>query len=247
MRKYDANVPSDWKSGVVEELMWWWLWIQKKREEGTLKGWANLRDAAFPFEKYVHNFDANTALTCLNIGCGPRSNMGERSAHQKLHITHMDPLAEAYNAIMDFLDAPGGGDVQFGAVEIIDQLDVGTFNFISAKNCLDHAYDVPDGLRKLIGLLDTQGVVILEHYENEAEAQNYLGFHKWNIEIVDEMVRIWSQNTSEIFNHKEFGLELEYTKTMTTKGSGVKHPTISIAFTKNLEVGQQTADVRDVA
>lgn len=234
MENYDVSLPEDWKEGVVEELMWWWLWINKKRSEGTLEAWGTLRSNPFPFESYVGKFKAEQKLRCLNIGCGPRPNMGEKTSHADLEIINMDPLASAYNSMMSFLNAPGGGDVVFGAVEIVDQLDLGKFNFIAAKNCLDHAYAVPEGLRKLISILGDSGVILLEHYENEAEAQGYDGFHKWNIEIVDDHMRIWSQNSSEIFPHKDYGLELNYKRKMSVKGTGVEHPMITISLSKGM-------------
>ncbi len=140
----------------------------------------------------------------------------------------------AYNRLMGFLDAPGGGDVVFGAVEILDQLEIGKFHFIAAKNCLDHAYDVPNGLRQMIGVLEDRGVIALEHYENEAEAQNYLGFHKWNIEIKDGRIHIWSQDQSELFDHEAHGLTLSYETSTATKVGGQSHPMLHIRLARGL-------------
>lgn len=228
----DAQTGEDWAAGVVEEIQWWWTRINLLRRDGRLDGWARLRDQPFPFEADLARFPGDEALRCLNIGCGPRPDMGERSA-RAVGVVNMDPLARAYNKLMDFLDAPGGGDVVFGAVEMLDRLDVGQFHFIAAKNCLDHAYDVPEGLRQMVGSLAPRGVIRLGHYENEAEAQNYLGFHKWNIEIREGRIHVWSRTRSELFDHAALGLSLEVERRVVTKGNGAPHPFLDIRLLRD--------------
>ncbi len=232
---FDKSVDEIWKAGVVEEIQWWWSWTLKLKHEGKLENWANFKANKFPYEQYVDQFDKNHTLRILNIGCGPRSTMGEKSAHPKLEFTHMDPLSSAYNKLMILLNAPGTGDIVFGAVEVLDQLDLQKFNIISAKNCLDHAYDVPKGILKIINQMDDKGLIELEHYENEGEAQNYLGMHKWNIEIKEYKIHIWNQHEDFFLDHQKFGLDLNFSRTMVKKGSGKPHPKISIWLTRELE------------
>lgn len=220
--RFDPGVGEEWKAGVVEEIQWWWTWINTLRRQGKLPTWAHIRQRPFPYEADVLTFPEGTKLRCLNIGCGPRSDLGEISARE-IEFVHMDPLARAYNKLMGFLDAPGGGDVVFGAVEFLDKLDVGQFEVISAKNCLDHAYDVPKGLRQMIDRLAPRGIISLAHYENEAEAQNYLGFHKWNIELKDGKIHMWSKDRSEVFDHEAEGFRLRVTRDQMQKTNGLEH------------------------
>lgn len=233
MERHGAGAGADWRAGVVEEIQWWWTWINVLRRQGQIGSWANLRARPFPFEAEVAAFAPDEPLRCLNIGCGPRSDMGEASS-RAIEVVSMDPLARAYNKLMTFLDAPGGGDVVFGAVEILDRLEVGQFQFIAAKNCLDHAYDVPEGLRQMIGRLAPRGVIRLGHYENEAEAQNYLGFHKWNIQIREGRIHAWSRTRSELFDHEAHGLELSFERNMVRKGNGAQHPFLEIRLARGL-------------
>lgn len=228
-----ARTGPDWDAGVAEEIQWWWTWINTLRRQGRLDNWAHLRDRPFPFEADIAAFPDGAALRCLNIGCGPRPDMGEQSAG-KIAFVHMDPLARAYNKLMAFLDAPGGGDVVFGAVELLDRLDVGRFHFISAKNCLDHAFDVPAGLSQMAGALEDRGVILLGHYENEAEAQGYLGFHKWNIEIRDDHIRAWSKDRSVLFDHTAHGLTPSWNRRLVKKASGQMHPFLDIRLTRGI-------------
>lgn len=231
--QYDDKIGEEWKQGVVEEIQWWWTWINTLRRQNKLANWAHLREMPFPFEDDCAAFDA-ASLRCLNIGCGPRPNLGEATTFD-VEVVHMDPLASAYNRLMGFLDAPGGGDVVFGAVEILDQLETGKFHFIAAKNCLDHAYDVPAGLRQMIDVLEDRGVIALEHYENEAEAQKYLGFHRWNIEIKEGRIHIWSKDQSELFDHAAYGLKLSYQTTIHEKVNGQSHPMLHIRLSRGLD------------
>lgn len=234
MQQYDASFSDEWKSGVSEELQWWWTWTLHLRRNGNLENWANFKNAPFPFERFVAQLDPKATINVLNIGCGPRNTMGKVSAHPNLRITPMDPLAEAYNAVMSVLDAPGTGDIVFGAVEILDQLDLPKYTFISAANCLDHAFNVPKGMIQMASLLDEKGAISLLHWENEAEAQKYLGFHQWNIEIKDNRIHIWNKTSSELFDHEAHGLTLEHSLKTAQKGTGVSHPQISIILKKNL-------------
>ena len=228
---YDAKAGPEWKAGVVEEIQWWWTHINTLQRQGRLQTWAGFRARPFPFEAALT--DVPGPLRVLNIGCGPRSLMGEETGRQ-VEFVHMDPLAAAYNRMMAFLDAPGGGDVVFGAVELLDRLDVGRFHAISAKNCLDHAYDVLAGLRQMIGCLEDRGLIQLGHYENEAEAQGYAGFHQWNIEVCEGRIHVWSKSVSEQFDHEAFGFEMAVERSVVTKGNGQTHPFLEITLSRGL-------------
>ena len=225
--RFDPDVGQGWKAGVVEEIQWWWTWINTLKRQNKLQIWGHIRQRPFPYEEDALTFPEGTPLRCLNIGCGPRSDLGEVSSRE-IEFTHMDPLARAYNKLMGFLDAPGGGDVVFGAVEFLDRLDVGRFEFIAAKNCLDHAYDVPKGLAKMIECLAPRGMISLEHYENEAVAQNYLGFHKWNIELQSGRIHMWSKDRSEVFDHEGAGFRLRTKREIRKKGNGQDHAFLSL-------------------
>ncbi len=230
MEAHGEKTGAEWTSGIVEEIQWWWTWINTLRRDGRLDAWSGLRARPFPYEDDLARFGSGS-LRVLNIGCGPRPDLGEASARD-LSFVHMDPLARAYNKLMGFLDAPGGGDVVFGAVEMLDRLNLGEFHVIAAKNCLDHAYDVPAGLRQMVGRLAPGGVIHLGHYENEAEAQGYSGFHKWNIEVVEGRMRVWSREVSEVFDHAGLGLDLSYARRIVTKGNGQRHPFLDIRLAR---------------
>ena len=227
----DPRIGEEWKAGVVEEIQWWWTHINALRRQGKLDNWGAFRAGPFRYEAALSGVPG--PLRVLNIGCGPRSLMGQATARE-VEFVHMDPLAEAYNRMMAFLDAPGGGDIVFGAVELLDKLDVGRFHAISAKNCLDHAYDVPAGLRQMIGCLEDRGLIHLGHYENEAEAQRYAGFHQWNIEVCEGRIHVWSKGVSEVFDHAAFGLEMEVERSVVTKGNGQPHPFLDITLSRGL-------------
>lgn len=233
--KYDNNIDAAWKDAVTEEILWWWGWTLKLRNEGVLQNWENFKKAEFPYERFLDQMTGMAPIRVLNIGSGPRSVMGEASSATSLQFTKMDPLAPAYNPLMALLDAPGTGDIVFGAVEILSQLDLPRFNFISARNCLDHAYDVPNGLNEMIKALSDQGLIELVHYENEGLAQNYLGMHKWNIEIADSRVHIWNRDEEVHFDHEKYGLDLHYRRESVTKGTGQQHNSVTIWLSRGLE------------
>jgi len=227
LAEYENAVDEQWVKDIAEEIEWWWVWTISKIQSGDIRLWKEFASKPFPFEKYVT--EESKALRILNIGCGPRSTLGLKSKNRHLMVDNMDPLALAYNFIMNGLGVVIGEPIKFGAVEILRKLDIPyKYDFISAKNCLDHAYDVPKGLDELVSILDKKGVILLEHYENEAESQNYLGLHKWNIEIRNGRIHVWSKIIDEYFDHKSYGLKLRHEREIRNKGSGVPHPFVTI-------------------
>jgi len=56
----------------------------------------------------------------------------------------------------------------------------GTFDLTIAKNTLDHGIDPLKAIKEMIKVTKPGGVIVTQHWANEAVKENYQGFHQWN-------------------------------------------------------------------
>lgn len=206
MQRYYTGPDARWIDDITEEIEWWWHFLTVYDRE-TVRNWRANAEKAFPFDPLLQEGEQTASV--LNIGSGPCSTLPRITKLRDLEVVDMDPLASAYNFLTEALEIEGRNEIVFGAVEILTRLQPErTFDFIAAKNCLDHAYDVPKGLEQMALVLGENGAILLEHWENEAELQNYTGLHKWNIEVQAGRLRIWNRESEHLFDHEVWGFEL---------------------------------------
>ncbi len=73
-------------------------------------------------------------------------------------------------------------DIEFGMMEnlSITHFDKGA-KLIIISNALDHSSNPIRGILDALNVLDVGGCLYLNHHPNEAEAEHYKGFHRYNI------------------------------------------------------------------
>jgi SAM-dependent methyltransferase len=54
------------------------------------------------------------------------------------------------------------------------------FDFVYARNCLDHSYDPERAITQIVEVTKPGCYALLEHLPNEGESEEYGGFHQWN-------------------------------------------------------------------
>ncbi|APO75907.1 hypothetical protein AM571_CH03106 [Rhizobium etli 8C-3] len=70
---------------------------------------------------------------------------------------------------------------------------------------LDHGFAPHISMAEIVKTLRPGGIAKLIHFENEAEAENYRGFHQWNItKKTDTAIRCWNKSCSETVEFGEF-------------------------------------------
>ena len=185
----------NWISGIPYEIAFWeGVFSNKKRIEALFR-WSKHNK-----EIELANFDVKQFLsqkenqTIVDAGCGMSYSNGDKLDGKQLNICYIDPLAPFYNKIIEKkkLDLP---KITFGFIEYLSVFVPNKVSLIIVQNALDHSKNPTKGLLECIESLEIGGVLYLQHNENEAEAENYRGFHQYNISLDDDKLVIWNKNS----------------------------------------------------
>ena len=168
-----------WLDGIKSEIIFWKHFIDTKGSEWKTD-WNNLisNDRDFCLDNYVET----TATKFLDVGSGPFSSCGIKTEKTDLHLMAVDPLAFAYQILKTKADITTGIMPEYAMVERLhEKFDENTFDIVHMRNSLDHAFNPLLGIIQLLFICKINGKIILQHARNEAENENYIGFHQWNL------------------------------------------------------------------
>lgn len=190
-----------WLSGISYEVAFWEAtYTNKKTRESlfefshrggelSLEGW----DACAFLKRQAHPTEA----IVLDVGCGmtyaPGDYINIDRVFKPINIHYIDPLAHYYNKIIKRhnLDLP---EVEFGMMD-----HLGAFypqqnvSLVIIQNALDHSAAPLQGILQSLETLHLGGVLYLNHHLNEAEFENYRGFHQYNICVENAHLIIWNK------------------------------------------------------
>lgn len=152
-------------------------------------------------EVAVENFDLPLFLRgwhggspkILDVGCGMSYTFGSTLDGHEADVTFVDPLARFYNRILQkhHLGLP---EITFGMIEYLSSFyPHGDVAFIQVQNALDHCFNPMKGIVECLRTLAPGGVLYLRHHRNEAEHENYMGFHQYNIDFEQGRLVIWNR------------------------------------------------------
>ena len=96
----------------------------------------------------------------------------------------MDALAYEYDELLrkHGVDPPVRTQ-RLDAEGLTRRFSANTFDLGVARNCLDHAYKPERAVLQMLAVVKRGRYVLLEHFRNEAETQNYAGLHQWNFDV----------------------------------------------------------------
>lgn len=227
----------DWESGVVDEIRFWWDRISDWRTGRDRKTFARSFNLNRPFgygddlppDARPHDIEA------LDIGCALRPAIGRNWRNGKIKVVAADPLASAYQTLLDAYGIKAGFSLEWCVAEkTADVFGKNRFDFILAKNALDHGYDPALAFEQIAAALKPGGVGRFRHWKNEAEYHGYTGFHQWNIEPHGETLRVWRPNADKTVDFRDFGCVAEVKSVKAAKRSGEDHPVFEVRIVKNL-------------
>lgn len=196
----DKLLIQKWTKGIPYEVAFW----------NNVYRWKHTFDGMMRWSRYgkcieLEQFDANNFLaSCkepnvMDVGSGlsfiPGSLYKDNNgAVRSLNIHYIDPLAHFYNKISKRYkrDVPL---VEYALAEFLSSFyPQDSADLILIQNALDHSSVPIKGIFESLIVLKIGGILYLNHHPNEAEHENYKGFHKWNICIKEGKLHIWNKN-----------------------------------------------------
>lgn len=185
-----------WVDGKRHEIEFWSKWIETKGLDWK-QDYINRQDATLPFQHYLARYlPKGPDVSVLDVGAGPLTPLGKVLAGYKLNITAVDPLADEYNNILREYGIIPIVKTQYGEVERLAEIfPQDHFDFIHVSNALDHSYDPLEGIRQMMAILRRGCYIFLCHNTNEAENENYVGFHQWNFCQANDQFIIWNEKS----------------------------------------------------
>jgi SAM-dependent methyltransferase len=173
-----------WRSGIDRELAWWRGYLAS----GGLSQPEEFRfrfDRDAPLQPHVARvlppLEDGAGHRILDCAAGPATTLGKTLDGRHLAITAVDALAEPYRALLDELGLVPPMPTLPGEVERLDTLFAADrFDLVYMRFALDHCYDPLAALRQMARVARPGGVVMVEHYRDEAEAA-YQGLRQWDL------------------------------------------------------------------
>ncbi len=195
----DNNLTFDWLKGIPYEVAFWNNVYRWTHQFEGLMNWSNYNKVI-----KLEGYDANTWLcsrggvpTVLDVGCGmsyaPGSFIKTDSAKIPLDIHYIDPLADYYNAILHRYHRPVP-PIEFGMGEYLSAFAApNSVDLVVIQNALDHSASPMKSIVESLEVLKVGGDLYLNHHPNEAEVEQYKGFHKYNICNDGGSLLIWNK------------------------------------------------------
>lgn len=185
----------NWVKGIPYEIAFWKGVYSSKKRLVSLFKWSRYNK-----EIELTNFDVNAFLsqkdnpTVVDAGCGMSFSNGDKLNGKQLNVYYIDPLAPFFNKIIEKKkhDLP---KITFGFIEFLSTFVPNNVSLIIVQNALDHSNNPIKGILECIESLEIGGVLYLRHFRNEAETENYRGFHQYNISIENDEMIIWNKES----------------------------------------------------
>ncbi len=225
----------EWKTGIVDELRFWWHVMARRLKSPDAESFKKKFLLGHKFEprEDFRKFDRDT-IEALDIGCALFPAIGKDFGKINVNVTAADPLASGYNRLMDLFGIERSYDLVFGVAEqTADIFGDERFDFILAQNSIDHSYDPATAFAQISRALRKGGVARFEHFTNEAENQNYQGFHKWNLEPnPGDRIRVWNREIDTVFDFSNHGCKATVSPYRKQKNSGAEVDAFSVRVKK---------------
>ena len=185
---YDLRAGSAWEAGIEHEVKFWDKYFKTKGLDWP-EDYQQRLDPTLPLSDYHRQFIDPLPVNpvrILDVGAGPLTVLGKVHPTKHLEIIPTDALANHYDRLFEKYSVIPPVRTQLSKAEDLTQLfPESSFDFINAQNCIDHSEDPVRAIQDMVKLVKPGCYVAMLHGENEAEAENYLGFHQWNFTIRD--------------------------------------------------------------
>lgn len=189
-----------WMAGIKYEAAFWSANLSpRKRRRDREERVKDTSPLYYPGEmkklqdRSIEDLKDRSEIEVMDVGCGlsylPIPYLGE----QNRTIHYVDPLAGIYNRIAKKkkVNLP---KIDFGMIEYLNTFySPESMDYIIIRNALDHSFNPAQGIISALDVLRTGGAFQLNHAENEAEHEHYIGFHQYNITEENGHLIIWNK------------------------------------------------------
>ncbi len=191
----EAPANETWTAGLPEELLFWDEWLATRGGQWP-EAFAERLNPARPLQPFLEELLAAQGVTpgkparILDVGAGPVTFVGYRSATWALELTAVDPLAAEYDKLLVRHGVQPPVRTQPGDAELLAGLfPPNHFHVVTARNCIDHTWDPLRALEAMLDVCAPGGTLLLQHAVNEAERQGWHGLHQWNLtDVAGELI-----------------------------------------------------------
>ncbi len=214
------SVPPSWEDGKAEEEIFWARWIETRGSEWP-EEFRERMDPGTELQPAVSNqlnVPEERTPIILDVGAGPMTILGKMWRGTPVTLVAVDPLASTYDRLLaQFGVVPPVRTITGHVERLSESLETDFFDLVHMRNALDHSYDPLEGIKQMLSVAKTGAPVVLQHARNEAERENYVGFHQWNIDERGGRMILWNRSTT-IDVHEALGsgvhLTVEGSETM---------------------------------
>ncbi|HEY3901261.1 MAG TPA: hypothetical protein VGM54_21815 [Chthoniobacter sp.] len=185
-----------WKLALPSEVQFWEHYVESRGKscdaEAEFQFRASAEGELQPWLTKWLNVPAGGEVRILDVGAGPMTWVGKKWGDRRVQVEAIDPLAGAYDQILDRFGVVPPVRTQLGEGEgIVAQFGREVFDMTFARNCLDHAYDAIEAVKNMVDATKSGGVIYLWHNQDEAEKLAYQGLHQWNFRLKDGDLLVW--------------------------------------------------------
>jgi len=227
-----------WSKGVKHEIVFWNNWIAAKGGQWSWDFTTRL-DPEYPVQGLVDALlnDLQGDIKVLDVGSGPLSVVGKTHKGRSIALTATDPLADFYSSILEEHEIVAPVPTQFATAEDLSLFfDDSSFDLVYCQNALDHSFDPMRAIVEMLRVLKVGGRIALNHHENEAENENYVGFHQFNFTKEENDFVIW--NKTEKLNVRHL---LPVSASLSVERAGEN---VHVVITKLSEFADVASDTR---
>ena len=179
---------------IAHELGFWKGFVRSSR---FLHGW--VKDVRTPeLHQTVYDFIRSVPNgKVMDVGSGVVSILNG-SFPSTTHLLPVDPLGDLYGFIFDYEKHTMIQPVACPCEELTEN-GLKDFDIVHSSNSLDHMQDPVLAFENMLNATKKGGYAIVQCFENEAIYENYEGFHKWNLTLPDQLIRVENKEGDSAF------------------------------------------------
>jgi len=194
-----------WEAGISSQIRFWDQWFSTKGLRWS-EEYKRRLDPNLPLQSRPASLIPNHSIvSILDVGAGPLTVLGKVVEDKEIKINAIDPLASEYDKLLEKYQIQPIIRTQPGDAEKLNEIfNDNSFDLVYSSNAIDHSYDPESAIINMIEITKPHCYVLMEHRINEAENQNYSGFHQWNFSLSKEGDFIISNRKTSVNMTKKY-------------------------------------------